>query len=299
MSASAIEARKAPSWARRGRGNAGDAALQDLRGVERWRFGGSRAAYFIAGCALLFPVVLAVLFPGLLGAVDPSANVGPPLSQPSLRHLFGTDDLGRDVFSGVVRGARTSLLVGGGAAALSIVVGLTFGLVAGYLGGLIDDALMRFTELILVLPRFFIALLIVTLFGASLLNVCLVLGLTGWPVLARIVRIETLSYREREHVLAALAIGCSHLRIVGRHILPFVQRPVIAVAGPIVTAAIVTEAGLSYLGLADPNWISWGKLIQNGQAFMVQGWWLSFFPGFALVTTCIGIALVLDAVQGD
>ena len=299
MSAGVSEQRKAPLRDQRNP----DAGLRlgshDAETVERWRFGGSRPAYLAAGCALLLPIALAVLFPTLFGAVDPAANVGPPLSPPSLRHFFGTDDLGRDLFSGVVMGARTSLLVGGGAAAISIAFALVIGLTAGYLGGLVDDSLMRFTELILVLPRFFVALLIVTLFGASLLNVCLVLGLTGWPVLARIVRVETLSYREREHVLAAIAIGCSHLRIVGRHILPFVRRPVIAVAAPIVTAAIVTEAGLSYLGLADPNWISWGKLIQNGQAFFHHGWWLSFFPGLALVATCIGIALVLDAAQGD
>ncbi len=228
-----------------------------------------------------------------------SLNLATGLTTPNGEFWFGTDDLGRDLFSGVVTGARTSLLVGAGAASISIAFALVIGLAAGYLGGFVDDGLMRFTELILVLPRFFVALLIVTLFGASLLNVCLILGLTGWPVLARIVRVETLSYREREHVLAAIAIGCSHLRIVGMHILPFVRRPVIAVAAPIVTAAIVTEAGLSYLGLAAPNWISWGKLIQNGQAFIHHGWWLSFFPGVALVATCIGIALVLDAVQGD
>lgn len=297
--AGAIEERAAPSWARRAPDDGPDLASRDVVVVERWRFGGSRRIYLAAGCALLMPIALALLFPTLFGAVDPTANVGPPLSPPSRSHFFGTDDLGRDVFSGVVLGARTSLLVGGGAAAISITLGLVIGLAAGYLRGLVDNGLTRFTELILVLPRFFVALLIVTLFGPSLINVCLVLGLTGWPVLARIVRVETLSYREREHVLAAIAIGCSRARIVVRHILPFVQRPVIAVTAPIVTAAIVTEAGLSYLGLSDPNWVSWGKLIQNGQAFIHHGWWLAFFPGLALVTTCIGIALVLDAVQGD
>ena len=300
MSTGAIDELEATStWARRESDDETVPTGRDVVAVERWRFGGSRPVHLAIGFALLLPIALAMLFPMLVGAVDPTANVGPPLSPPNLTHFFGTDDLGRDVFSGVVMGARTSLLVGGGAAVISIAFGLIVGLAAGYLGGLVDNGLTRFTELVLVLPRFFVALLIVTLFGASLLNVCLVLGLTGWPVLARIVRVETLSYREREHVLAAMAIGCSHLQIVVRHILPFVRRPVIAVAAPIITAAIVTEAGLSYLGLSDPNWVSWGKLIQNGQAFVQHGWWLSFFPGLALVATCIGIALVLDAVQGD
>ena len=299
MSAGTIKQQEAPSWARRDPDDDPMGASRDVETVERWRVGGSRPVYLTLGCALLLPIALAVLFPTLFGAVDPSANVGPPLSPPSLAHFFGTDDLGRDVFSGVVKGARTSLLIGGGAAAISIAMGLLVGLAAGYLGGLVDNCLTRITELVLVLPRFFVALLVVTLFGPSLINVCIVLGFTGWPVLARIVRVETLSYREREHVLAAIAIGCSHPRIVVRHILPFVRRPVIAVAAPIVTGAIVTEAGLSYLGLSDPNWISWGKLIQNGQAFIHHGWWLSFFPGLALVATCIGIALIMDAIQGD
>lgn len=266
--------------------------------VSQRRWSGLISIPLAAGSLLLLPIVLAVLFPALFGAVDPAANVAAPLSPPGLQHLFGTDDLGRDVFSGVIRGARTSLLVGIGAASISIVFALVVGLLAGYAGGLIDDGLMRFTELILVLPRFFVALLVLTLFGATLPNVCLVLGLTGWPSLARIVRVETLSYREREHVQAAIAIGCTRPQIIARHILPFVWRPVIAVVAPLVTAAIVTEAGLSYLGLADSNWISWGKLIQNGQAFINHGWWLSFFPGLALVATCIGIALIVDAAQG-
>lgn len=273
-----------------------------IAGVEtvlQWRVGGSRLLYLLAGSAMLLPIALAILFPGILVSFDPSANVGPPLAAPTLRHPFGTDDLGRDMLSGVVMGARTSLLVGGSVAVIAIAVAILVGIVAGYFGGIVDDALMRLTELIQVLPRFFVALLFMTLFGASTLNVCLVLGLTGWPGLARIVRVEALSRRENDYVAAAVASGSANLRIIRWHILPFVRRPVIAVAGPIVTAAILTECGLSYLGLADPNWISWGKLIQNGQTFFIHGWWLSLFPGLALVLTCIGITLVLSAVQDE
>ena len=262
-----------------------------------WRVEKSPRLQLVVACALLLPVVLAVLLPGLLANFDPLAYVGPQLMAPSLRHPFGTDDLGRDVFSAVVMGARSSLVVGGGTAAISVAVGLLIGVAAGYFGGFVDDVLMRLSELIMVLPRFFVALLVVSLFGASLFNVCLVLGLTGWPGLARIVRIETLSHRERKYVLAATALGCSQLTIIWRHIVPFVQRPILALAAPIITSAILTEAGLSYLGLADPNWISWGKLIQNGQIFFSHGWWLSVFPGLALVLTCLGMALALDAAQ--
>jgi len=137
----------------------------------------------------------------------------------------------------------------------------------------------------------------VTLFGASLLNICLVLGLTGWPGLARIARAEALAQRSREHVLASLALGAGAVHVMRRHILPAVRRLILSVAAPVVTAAILTEAGLAYLGLADPNWISWGKLIQNGQSFFNDGWWLSVFPGLAVVATCVGVALLIEGLE--
>lgn len=251
------------------------------------------------GVLILAPIVLAASAPGLIAPDDPFANVGPALSPPSLRHLFGTDDLGRDLFSGVVTGARTSLMVGTFSAAIAVAIGVAVGVLAGFFGGMTDDALMRFAEIVQVLPRFFIALLVLTLFGASTLNICLVLGLFSWPGLARLTRAETLSHREREYVTAALAMGGSSLWIIRRHILPLVRRPTIAVLAPITTSAILAEAGLSYLGLADPNWMSWGKLIQNGQAFFNHGWWLSLFPGLAVVVTCVGIALVVEGLHRD
>ena len=251
------------------------------------------------GICVLMPIVLAALAPGLIAPYDPFANVGPALSPPGIPHLFGTDDLGRDLFSGVVTGARTSLAVGVVSAAIAVAIGLAIGVSAGFLGGGIDDALMRFAEFVQVLPRFFIALLVLTLFGPSTLNICLVLGLFSWPGLARLTRAETLSHREREYVTAARAMGGSSFWIMRRHILPLVRRPTIAVLAPITTSAILTEAGLSYLGLADPNWMSWGKLIQNGQAFFNHGWWLSLFPGLAVVVTCVGIALVVEGWHRD
>ncbi len=258
-----------------------------------------RPLSFWIGASTLAPIVLAACFPTSIAPYDPFDDVAQPLSAPTLVHLFGTDDLGRDLFSGIVTGARTSLMVGGITSAISVTLGLSIGLTAGFFGGLVGDILMRIAELVQVLPRFFIALLVLTLFGASTLNLCIVLGLFSWSGLARLVRAETLSHREREYVRAATAMGGSSYWIMRRHILPLVRRPIFAVLAPIATSAILMEAGLSYLGISDPNRMSWGKLIQNGQSFFNHGWWLSLFPGLAVMATCVGIALVVEGLQGD
>ncbi len=263
--------------------------------VAGWRDLEAARVRMLIGFALMLPIGLAAVLPGLLSPFDPFANVGTALKAPSFRHITGTDDLGRDVFSGIVWGARTSLLIGFCSALLSIVIGISIGVAAGTLGGWIDETLMRFTEIVMLLPRFFVALLVATLYGASLVNICLVLGLTGWPGLARIARAEAMAQRGREHIMAAIALGASDWRIMTRHILPAVGPLILALAAPMITTAILTEAGLSYLGLGDPNWISWGKLINNGQAFYNQGWWLSVFPGLAVVATCVGLALVMES----
>ncbi|CAN5810402.1 ABC transporter permease [soil metagenome] len=276
------------------------AALPGLAEVERGlRATGlhDRSAAFWIGLVLLAPFVLAALAPGLVAPYSPFANVGPPMAAPGLPFLLGTDDLGRDLFSGIVAGARTSLVIAAVVTVMSIAIGVTVGLTAGFFGGLIDDALMRLAEFVQVLPRFFIALLVLTLFGASVFNICLVLGLFSWPGLARLTRAETLSHREREYVLAAVAIGGSSAWIMRRHILPLVGRPVMAVAAPVATSAILTEAGLSYLGLSDPSAMSWGRLIQNGQTFFMHGWWLSLMPGLAVAATCLGLALVVEGLR--
>jgi len=245
-----------------------------------------RPLSFWIGASTLAPIVLAACFPASIAPYDPFDDVAQPLSAPTLVHLFGTDDLGRDLFSGIVTGARTSLMVGGITSAISVTLGLSIGLTAGFFGGLVGDILMRIAELVQVLPRFFIALLVLTLFGASTLNLCIVLGLFSWSGLARLVRAETLSHREREYVRAATAMGGSSYWIIRR-------------LAPIATSAILMEAGLSYLGISDPNRMSWGKLIQNGQSFFNHGWWLSLFPGLAVMATCVGIALVVEGLQSD
>ncbi|MDX1541319.1 MAG: ABC transporter permease, partial [Geminicoccaceae bacterium] len=244
---------------------------------------GARTLPLVLGLVLLVPVAGAALFTDLLAPYDPMASVARPFLPPSLGHPFGTDDLGRDLLSQLIAGARTSLIAGLAVATLSALIGIGVGVVAGFLGGWIDDLLMRLTEIVQVVPRFFVAILVAGLFGGSLVNLILVLGLMSWPGLARIVRAEALSLRAREFVQAAVALGGGPIWVIRRHVLPNATRPIVATLSLIVAGAILTEAGLSYLGLADPNVVSWGRLIDNAQAFLYRAWWLSVFPGLAIV----------------
>ena len=257
----------------------------------------NRRLTFWAALVLLSPIVFASLVPGLVAPYDPFANSGPALSPPSAAHPFGTDDLGRDLLSGVVYGARTSLFVAAVVTLLSCGIGAGIGMASGYFRGVVDEVLMRFTEFVQVVPRFFVALLVLTLFGASTWTTALVLGLMSWPGLARLTRAETLSLREREFIRAAEALGGGGSWILRRHLLPHIRRPILALIAPIATGAILTEAGLSYLGLSDPNVMSWGKLIQTGQTYFTLGWWLPLMPGLAILATCMGLSLVVESLR--
>jgi peptide/nickel transport system permease protein len=265
----------------------------------RLRLGRRHRGRLLAGFLLLLPVMLAALLPGLLAPHDPWASVAGPFQPPGLAHPLGTDDLGRDLLSQIVAGARTSLTVGLAVAALACVVGLAVGMSAGFLGGWLDHLLMRVTEIVQVVPRFFVAILVAALFGAALKNLILVLGLTAWPGLARIARAEALALRRREFVQAAVALGGTSPWVLRRHILPHASRPIAAALALIIGSAILTEAGLAYLGLSDPNVISWGRLIDNAQAFLYRAWWLSVFPGLAIAQTVVAIALVVDGWRGE
>ncbi|XWN32836.1 MAG: ABC transporter permease [Devosia sp.] len=250
-----------------------------------------QSASLALGALLLTPVLLAAIAPGLLSPYEPTANVAPPLRPPSLTHLLGTDDLGRDVLSMVVHGARGALGLAAAVTVLAVGIGVAVGVVAGSFGAVVDEAAMRLTEFIKVLPNFLVALLVATLFGPSLLVLALVLGLLSWPGLARLVRAQTVVERHREHVLAARALGAHPVVVAWRHILPAAARPALAVIAPVATGGVLAEAGLGYLGLSDASAISWGDLIRNGQTFYAHGWWLSLFPGLAVVWTCVAIAL--------
>lgn len=248
------------------------------------------------GLALLLPGIIAALAAPQLAPYNPIANVGLPFQPPSSQNWLGTDDLGRDVLSAVIYGARTSLIVGISVAALTLLLGTAVGLISGFAGGWVDEALMRLTELFQILPRFFLAIAVIALFGSSLLNVVMVLALTSWSGLARIARAEVLSLRERDYILAARALGVKPGSIVWRHILPNAIQPLLAATSIVVGSAILTEASLSFLGLGDPNTISWGYLLNNAQPFIRRAWWLPVFPGLAISLTVLGLSLVLDEI---
>ena len=263
---------------------------------EFWRrFRKNRAAVCGLGCILCLAAV-ALAAPYLIGH-DPLRVSRSPFVPPGPAHLMGTDNLGRDVFSGVVHGARVSLLVGLLAAATATTIGILVGVAAGYFGGAADHLLMRITELFQVLPRFFLALLIIALFGSGIGKVILVIGVLSWPPIARLVRAEFLTLRQREFVEAARAVGLGHLRISLGEILPNAL-PAAIVAGSLdVAQAILLEASLSFFGLGDPNLVSWGGMLQGAQAYLRRAWWMSAFPGAAISVTVLAFNLLGDGVN--
>ena len=222
-------------------------------------------------------LAIALLAPRIAPA-DPFASVGPPLSTPTLAHPMGTDDLGRDLLSGVAHGIRTSLGLALVVSVLTGVIGVVVGALAAWEGGRVDDALMRFTEFVQVVPRFFLAVLVIALFGGGLDRLAVLLALTSWPWMARVVRADVLSLKQREFVEAARSLGAGRLRILLREVLRTRYRAwwwrSLNAAG-----VILVEAGLSFLGLGDPDVVSLGYLANNAQRFLRVAWWMAAFPG--------------------
>ncbi len=241
-------------------------------------------------------VVTGVVGPALV-PYDPFAVVGPSLSAPSWAHPMGTDALGRDLFSAVVAGTRTSLVVAGLVGVLVLAIATVVGTLSSWWGGWTDDALMRLTELFQVLPRFFLAVVIVAVFGSTLPLLILVFGLTSWPLLARVIRAEVLILKQREFVDAARVAGASSLRLVVREILPNVLPAVSAFLGLVLAQVLLIEASLGFIGLGDPNVVSWGYLASQAQRFLRVAWWMSVFPGLAIAATVLGLNLVSDALS--
>lgn len=247
------------------------------------------------GALLLGGVLLAALVGPMLVGADPLTSAGAPLSPPSATHRLGTDDLGRDVAALVLHGLRTSLLVAGGVVAVAGLVGVVTGALSGWYGGVVDDVTMRLTEMVQVIPRFFLAVVVVALFGPGVLNLILVLGLTSWTWTARVVRAETLSLRRREFVDAARTVGGSSAYILVRHVWPNILGTTLVMLSVGASSAILIEAGLGFVGLTDPDVVSLGYLANNAQRFLRTAWWMTVFPGVALVLTIVGINLVGDA----
>jgi peptide/nickel transport system permease protein len=265
-----------------------------------WRDGWSRFRrnkLSLVGLAIVTVVLIAGLAAPLIAPFGPFELVGQRLAPPQARHLFGTDHLGRDIFSGVLYGTRTSLQVGFLSVLLSLALGITIGAISGYYGRRIDDVLMRMTEIFQVMPRFFLALIIVAMFGADLWGTIFVIGILSWAEIARLVRAEFLTLRERPFVMAARAYGAGDGQIIFREILPNALTAVIVAASLQIPSAILLEASLSFIGAGDPSVMSWGRMLNSAQQYMRQGWWTATFPGLAISLTAMGLALLADGIN--
>lgn len=251
----------------------------------------------IGGLMVCFMFVLAILAPVI--APDPGfVDISRQLQPPNITALLGTDDLGRDVFSRIAYGARISLLVGFVAVGIATVVGILFGAVAGYYGGWIDIVIMRFVDIMLCFPSFFLILAVIAFLEPSIWNIMIIIGLTGWMGVARLVRAEFLSLRERDFVLAIRSLGASDSRIILRHILPNALSPVLVSAALGIAGAILTESALSFLGIGvQPPTPSWGNMLIAGKQTLGTAWWLSVFPGLAILLTVLGYNLLGEGLR--
>ena len=256
------------------------------------RFRTNRGA--LAGAALLVLVVLAAAAAPLLFPSDPLDIVGRPLLEPFTdpRFPLGTDRLGRDILAGLAHGARASLLVGLVAAFGAILIGILVGAVAGYFGGWTDEVLMRLTETFQTVPGFILALALIAVMGPGIVSVAVAIALVSWTGPARITRAEFLTLRQREFVSAARILGLGHTHIIFREILPNALAPIIVLGSVIVAAAILIESALSYLGLSDPNRITWGQMIAGGRPVFRTAWFVSAIPGVAILLTVLSVSLV-------
>lgn len=253
----------------------------------------------VTGLFFLSIILIVAIFAPIIAPYDPyRIDVYKVLEPPSKSHIFGTDELGRDVFSRIVYGARVSLKVGIIAMGIAILTGTILGSIAGYYGGFIDSFIMRLVDVMLAFPTLFLILAVVAVLEPSIYIIMVVIGLTGWMDVARLVRAEVLSLKEREFVLASKAIGASSMRIIFKHILPNAIYPVIVSATFAVGGAILVESGLSFLGLGiQPPEPSWGGILSVGKDYITVAWWLSFFPGIAIFLTVLSFNLLGEALR--
>ena len=220
------------------------------------------------------------------------------LASPSAMHPFGTDQLGRDVLSRMLSGARVSLAVGFVSVGIATVIGLVIGAAAGYHGGLVDGMIMRLVDLMLVFPSFFLLLAVLAFLPPSIWTIMAVIGLTSWMRVARLVRAEFLTLKEREFVLWSQSIGASGFRVIWRHILPNALGPVLVAMTLGIPAAILTESGLSFLGLGvQPPYATWGNILNEGKDAIEIAWWLSFYPGLAILVTVLSYNLLGEGIR--
>jgi peptide/nickel transport system permease protein len=253
----------------------------------------------LAGLLVVGSLFAVSLLAPLIAPHDPGAiDLKNILMPPGPGHWLGTDQLGRDILSRMIWGARISLKVGFVAVGIATIIGLLLGTLAGYFGGLTEALIMRAVDLMLCFPSFFLILTVIALLEPSIWNIMAVIGLTSWMGVARLVRAEILSIKEREFILAALAEGAGHTRIILRHVLPNALAPVLVSATLGVAGAILTESALSFLGIGvQPPTPSWGNMLTAGKDNLEYAWWLSVFPGLAILVTVLGYNLLGEGIR--
>ncbi len=251
----------------------------------------------VAGAALLVIIVLGTVFGPSLYSIDPFDIVGLPFSPPDADAWLGTDYLGRDVMAGLIYGGRATLTVGAVSALITIVIGVTVGALAGYFGGPIDAALVKITEFFQILPPLLFAMVLVTLFGQTLTTITLAIGVVSWTSAARLTRAEFMRLRGLDFVKASRAAGGGDLHLITKVVLPNALPPIIVSATLAIGVAILFEGGLSFLGLGDPNTMSWGLMIGQNRNYVLDAWWAVTFPGAAIFLAVLAISLVGDGVN--
>jgi len=267
-------------------------------GTDFWkRFSKNKIA--LAGSCVVILLFIVSVFAPMIAPYDPhEINLKLVLAPPSGSHLCGTDQLGRDVFSRMVWGSRISLKVGFVATGIAIVIGAILGAVAGYYGRWTDAVIMRFVDIMLCFPTFFLILAVIALLEPSIWNIMIIIGVTGWMGITRLVRADFTSLKERDFVLAARAIGASDFRIIFVHILPNAMASVLVAATLGVAGAILTESALSFLGIGvQPPTPSWGNILTAGKDNIDIAWWLSLYPGLAILITVLGYNLLGEGIR--
>jgi peptide/nickel transport system permease protein len=249
---------------------------------------------FIFSICFVFIIVFLAIFALFIAPYNPyEINTDAVFLSPSFLHPCGTDRLGRDIFSRIIYGSRVSIEVSLIAVGISIAIGCIIGAVAGFYGKIVDSLLMRFTDIMLTFPTFFLVLAVVTFLGPNIVNVMIVIGLTGWMGVARLVRAEVLKLKNMEFVKAAKLFGASDIYIIIKHLLPNALGPVVVSATLGVGSAILTESALSFLGLGvQPPTPSWGEMLSEGKDYLQVAWWLSFFPGMAIFLTVLSFTII-------
>jgi peptide/nickel transport system permease protein len=249
------------------------------------------------GLGLFLIMIIVALVGPVLAKVGPFSIIGGRLRPPSGQFPFGTDQAGRDIFTGVLYGTRTSLMVGVLSVLISVSIGVFVGAVSGYYRGRVDDLLMRIAEIFQVMPRFILALVIVAIFGANIWGIIFVIGILSWAEIARLLRAEFITLRERPFVVAARAYGASDLQIIVSEILPNALTPVIVAGSLQLASAVLLEAGLSFIGVGDPSVMSLGTMLNAAQQYLRYAWWTAVFPGVAICLVTLGIALISDGLN--